>query len=116
MTLDTACISAVANPATSNDPSEVAALESLVDMARSGRVELQLTLAYERDFERWTDDAGRRARLQWLAEAPPMRRVAGVFRLDVSRLDAGDVLGGGVDVELDRQLRDILRPSLLDSQ
>lgn len=112
LTLDTSCVSALANPQPSNDKAEVVALEQLVDLARHGDVALQLTEAYERDFDRWEDPEGRRARLDWLAKADHLRRrVGGILRLDASVFDGPDVLAGPADVELDRRLRDLLRPS-----
>jgi hypothetical protein len=96
ITLDTSCVSALAKPQCSNDPDELEALESLVDLARHEHIVLQLTTAYERDFERWSDDDGRSDRLRWLVAAPPIRRVSGVFRLDVSRLDGADILAESV--------------------
>jgi hypothetical protein len=112
ITLDTSCVSALANPQDSNDQDEIPALDALVDLARQDEIVLQLTSAYERDFERYGDDDARSQRLQWLATAPPIQRVGGVFRLDVSVLNGPDVLGGESDVQLDQQLRQILRPSL----
>ena len=106
LTLDTSCVSALANPQDSNELCEVDALTRIVDSARDGCVRLQLTTAYDRDFERFTVTEGRAARLAWLAQAPPLPRAPGVFRLDVSALDAGDVIGGDEDDELDQRLRD----------
>ena len=112
LTLDTSCVSALANPQDSNELCEVDAVTRIVDSARDRRVRLQLTTAYDRDFERFTVAEGRASRLAWLAQAPALRRAPGVFRLDVSALDAGDVIGGDEDEELDQRLRDILMPSL----
>jgi hypothetical protein len=114
LTLDTSCISALANPQPTDDPDEVQALEALVARAKSGQIELQLTVAYERDFERLTSDEARADRLRWLATSPVIRVVPGVFRLDVSRLEGGDVLGGDAAVERDQELRRILIPSRAD--
>ena len=111
LTLDTNCISALANPQASNDPAEVQALEQLVDLARSRRLTVQLASAYDRDVERWTDVEGRAQRLAWLAQAPEIRRVGGLFRLDVSVLDGPDVLGSDAETELDERLRAILAPT-----
>lgn len=105
-------MSALANPQDTNDPVEVTALEQIVDLARDGLIRLQVTTAYERDFARWNNPEGRDARLAWLSSAPPLPRASGVFRLDVSALDGGDVFASEVEVELDRQLRAVLRPSL----
>jgi hypothetical protein len=112
LTLDTCCISALANPTATNDPSEVTALQRIVDLALEGRVQLQVTAAYERDAIRWRCVDGQAARAAWLASAPELPRAPGGFRLDVSELQGGDVLGGQEDVDLDQQLRSILRPSL----
>jgi hypothetical protein len=111
LTLDTCCISALANPMGTEDRSEVAALERIVDLAREGRVQLQVAAAYERDASRWHDVEGLATRAAWLASVPELRRAPGIFRLDVSQLGA-DMLGSQQDVDLDRQLRSILRPSL----
>lgn len=112
LTLDTSCISALAKPQTSVPVAEVEALDALVDGAQVGALRLQLTASYERDFERWTDTAGREQRSAWLASAPTMARVGGIFRLDASVWDGRDVLAGDDDVDLDRRLRGILVPSL----
>lgn len=112
LTLDTSCISALANSQTSVPVAEVEALDALVDGAQVGELRLQLTASYERDFERWTDTAGRAQRRAWLASAPTMARVGGIFRFDASVWDGPDVLAGDDDVELDRRLRGILVPSL----
>ena len=58
-TLDTSSVSAAANSKPSEDAAEAAAMNALRDLAKAGRVRLQLTAAYYRDFERWGDDAGR---------------------------------------------------------
>ncbi len=111
LTLDTSCVSAVANPKPTDDPVEVAALSGLIDMARANEVALQLTTAYDRDFDRWSDPNGVAARLASLRKPRRFRLAPGVFRLDVSRLGT-DVLGGDEDVELDRRLRELLRARL----
>jgi hypothetical protein len=111
LTLDTNCISALANPQASNYPAEVRALEQLFDLARSRRLTVQLASAYDRDFERWTDVEGQAQRLAWLAQAPEIRRIGGVFRLDVSVLDGPDVLGSNAETRLDERLRAILAPA-----
>jgi hypothetical protein len=108
VTLDTVCVSALANPSTTVDPAEVTALEELIDQFVEGAVRLQLTTAYQRDFERFTDEDGRRRRLEWLRSVPPMGQAAGVFRLDVSVLDGPDTLGSDRDVDLDGELRALL--------
>lgn len=110
ITLDTVCISALANPSDTNDPDEVAALTDLVQRFRHDEVRLQVTPAYGRDFDRWKDEAGREERLKWLAAVPAIPRAPGVFRLDVSVLNGPDLLGGDADVVLDRQLRELLEP------
>jgi hypothetical protein len=111
ITLDTSCVSALANPSSTNDPSEVAALDSIIELAQAGVVKLQVTTAYDRDFDRWKDEVGRRERLDWLASVPLIERAPGVFRLDVSRLNGPDLLGGSGDVVLDGQLRALLEPN-----
>jgi hypothetical protein len=110
ITLDTACVSAVANPQTSGDQAEVDALTELIDLARVGTVRLQVTTSYERDFERWNDESGRQERLQWLADAPPIGQAPGVFRFDVSALDGPDQQAGEKEIDLDARLRQILGP------
>lgn len=112
LTLDTSCVSALANPSPSNDAGEVAALNDIIDLARAGRVNLQLTASYERDFERWKDEPRRAERLDWLAQAPPIPRVGGMARFDVSDYNGMDTFASDGDVVLDQQLRSILRPSL----
>jgi hypothetical protein len=112
LTLDTSCVSALANPEATNDPAEVRALDRIIDLARDGRIRVQVTSAYDRDFSRWKDPVGRESRLGWLANAPPLPRAPGVFRLDVSLLGGGDVLGGDGDVEFDQELRSVLLPTL----
>jgi hypothetical protein len=111
LTLDTSCVSALANPSSTDDAAEVAALGGIIDMARAGTVKLQLTASYERDFERWKDEPRRAERLDWLAEAPPIPRVGGIARFDVSVYDGPDVYASDEEVELDRQLRANLLPS-----
>jgi hypothetical protein len=111
ITLDTVCVSALANPSTTVDPAEVTALEELIDQFVEGTVRLQLTTAYQRDLERFTDEDGRRQRLEWLRSVPQMEHAAGVFRLDVSVLDGPDTLGSDRDVELDDELRALLEPN-----
>ena len=108
MTLDTSCVSAVANPSPTDDPAEVEAIGALVDLFRVGSVRLQLAAAYERDFDRDRDDDRRRERLDWLATVPPIARAPGVFRLDVSILNGPDVLASDEEVHLDAQLEAIL--------
>src|SRR5947209_218077 len=72
LTLDTSCVSALANPSSSDDAGEVVALGDIIDLARAGRVKLQLTASYERDFKRDKDEPRRAERLDWLADAPPI--------------------------------------------
>jgi hypothetical protein len=110
ITLDTSCVSALANPRDSDDPVEVEALDAIIELARSGAVHLQVTTAYDRDFERFKDAPGRQERLEWLAKAPQLASAPGVFRLDVSPLDGPDPLASDVQGALDTQLREILGP------
>ncbi len=110
LTLDTSCVSAGAAPQPSDPPDEVAAIVALIDLAREGRVRLQLTAAYERDVERWRDDVGRAQRAAWLAKVP-IKAVGGVFRLDVSVLGGPDVLAGNADVSLNERLKALLAPT-----
>lgn len=110
LTLDTSCVSAVANPSKSNSPvTEVAAIEKILEMASNGLVQLQLTTAYERDFDRWNNPGGRAERLAWLERAPVLTiRAPGVFRLNVSVLTGEDGLAGRGEADLDKALRSIL--------
>ncbi len=111
ITLDTGCVSALANPRETDDPGEVAALEALLRRFEQGTVRLQLTAAYLQDFERDLDEGRRQQRRDWLASVPPMKMVPGVFRLNVSALnDPLAVLGGERQADLDMRLREILEP------
>ncbi len=110
ITLDTSCVSAWANTSPSDDPNEVAAIRDLVDRFSRAAIGLQVTNAYDRDFERWQDDAGRSQRLEKLDEIPVFQRAPGAFRLGVSVLNGPDLLGGNADKELDTRLREILEP------
>jgi hypothetical protein len=115
-TLDTSCVSALANPEnSSSDPTEVAAMDRIVDLAREGLASLQLTTSYERDFGRWTNETGRKERLEWLGQVPMLPPAPGLFRLDVSTLDGSDVLASDDEEPMDGQLRTILGPSLHDT-
>jgi|SRR3984893_1211490 len=110
ITLDTSCVVALAHDQPTNDPREVEALELLMDLARQGTLGLQLTSAYERDFERFKDEAGRADRLAWLSKAPVIQRVGGIFRFDVSGWDGPDLLASPEDEQLDQDLRLLLGP------
>jgi hypothetical protein len=111
LTLDTCCVSALANPQETNDPFEVSTLEQIVALACDGVIRIQITTACERDSARWKDPVGRETRLTWLASASPILCASGVFRLNVSAINGRDVLGNEADMELDQKLRRILLPS-----
>ncbi len=112
ITLDTCCVSALANPSPTDDPNEVWALQTFVRKFEEGTVQLQLAAAYEDDVERDPSDERRRGRVAWEQSLPPIPRVAGVFRFDVSRLDDPlTVLGGDRQAELDKLLRGLLEPN-----
>lgn len=110
-TLDTTCVIAMAKTENGNRPDEVAAIARLIDMARDGRIELQLTVAYDRDFDRYRAPEGRSRQLEWLSKAPILdERASGLFVIGVSVLDGPDVTASDQDAGLYERIRSILDP------
>lgn len=110
-TLDTTCVISMVKPETGNPPDEVDALAQLIDLAREGRIDLQLTVAYDRDFDRYKPPDGRSRQLEWLASAPIVeQRTAGLFVIGVSMLDGPDVVASDEDAALYDKIRSILDP------
>lgn len=110
-TLDTTCVIAMAKSESGNPPAEVDAIARLIDMARAGRVELQLTAAYDRDFDRYRSPEGRANQLEWLSSVPVVaERASGLFVLGVSVLDGPDVLASDEDAAVYQRIRSIIDP------
>lgn len=112
VTLDTCCVSAIAHDEPAH-AEQVEAIGALIDLARVGRVGLQVTAAYERDFERLRDEGKRSERLAWLSTAPVIETVGGVLRWDVSVWDGLDVWAGDDDGELADRVQAIVAPGAL---
>ena len=110
-TLDTACVIAMVKTESNDPPAEVAAIARLIDLARDGRIELQLAVAYDRDFDRFKTPEGRVRQLEWLASAPIAgQRASGLFIIGVSMLDGPDVISSEKDSELYDAIHTILDP------
>lgn len=111
-TVDTTCVIAMAKTESGNPIDEIAALDQLIELAREGRVELQLTVAYDRDFDRYKTPEGRARQLDWLASAPIVKEhAAGLFVLGVSVLDGPDVIASDEDAARYTTIRSILDPA-----
>ena len=65
-TLDTACVIAMVKTESNHPPGEVDAIARLIDLAREGCIELQLAVAYDRDFDRFKTPEGRVRQLDWM--------------------------------------------------
>jgi hypothetical protein len=112
VTLDTCCVSAIAHDEAAHGE-QVEAIGALIDLARVGRIGLQVTTAYERDFERLRDEGKRSERLAWLSTAPVIDTVGGVLRWDVSVWDGLDVWAGDDEAELADRVRAIVAPGTM---
>ena len=112
-TLDTGCVIAIVRreqPGT--PPEQLAALESLIELARAGTIDLQLAAAYERDFDRYRGDEGRQRQLEWLQQAPiAAEPVGGLFIIGVSRLGGPDVIASENDGDFALAVRNVLDPT-----
>jgi hypothetical protein len=110
-TLDTVCVIAMAKAECNNPPEQVAAIERLIDMAADGSIDLQLAVAYDRDFERFRAPEGRRRQLEWLSAAPiATPRASGLFILGVSVIGGPDVIASDEDASLYSAVQAILDP------
>ena len=110
-TLDTTCVIAMAKAESGNPPTEGEAIAQLIDMARAGRVELQLTAAYDRDFDRYRAPEGRSRQMEWLSNVPILEeRASGLFVIGVSVVDGPDVIASDEDAAMYDQIRSILDP------
>jgi hypothetical protein len=110
-TLDTACVIAMAKEESGNPPSELDAISRLIDMARVGRLELQLTASYDRDFDRYRSAEGRSRQLEWLSNVPVVpERASGLFVIGVSSLDGPDIIASDEDAAMYERIRSILDP------
>ena len=110
-TLDTTCVIAMAKTESGNPPTELDAIARLIDMARAGRVELQLTASYDRDFDRYRSPEGRSRQLEWLSNVPVIpERAPGLFVIGVSVLDGPDVIASDQDAAMYERIRSILDP------
>lgn len=108
-TLDTACVIAMVKTESNNPPGEVEAIARLIDLAREGGIELQLTVAYDRDFDRFKTPEGRVRQIDWLACAPIAgQRASGLFIVGVSEIDGPDNISSDEDAETYRTIRTIL--------
>jgi hypothetical protein len=110
-TLDTTCVIAMAKTESGNPPTEVEAIAQLIDMARDGRVQLQLTAAYDRDFDRYRAPEGRSRQMEWLSNVPIIeQRASGLFVIGVSVLDGPDVIASDEEAATYDRIRSILDP------
>ena len=108
-TLDTACVISMVKTESNNPPGEVAAIARVIDLAREGRIELQLAVADDRDLDRFKTPEGRVRQLAWLASAPIAgRRASGLFIIGVSVIGGPDVISSDRDAELYDAIRTIL--------
>lgn len=112
-TFDTGCVIAIVRPGQPGTPPEqLAAIARLIELARTGTVDLQLAAAYERDFDRYRGDEGRQRQLEWLRQAPiTAEPVGGLFIIGVSRLSGPDVIASEKDVDFAVAVRNVLDPT-----
>lgn len=86
-------------------------MERLASLADQGLALLYFASTIWRELDRGMDPVRHARHFSRLNELP-LRPAPGVFRLDVSRLDGPDTLGGDTDVFYDSAIREILVPSL----
>jgi hypothetical protein len=102
-TLDTSCIIAAVNgESAAND------IEQLVELARSGQIEIVITSGFEVD-QRKASSERQRANLEWLSRAPILA-VPGPFRFDMSSLGGPDVLVDDESKDVDEAIAKIVLP------
>jgi hypothetical protein len=103
LTLDTSCVIAAVKgePAASD-------IEELVELARSGQIDIVITSGFEVDQRRASDER-RRANLEWLSRAPILS-VPGPFRFDMSTFNGPDVLVDDDTAEVDKVISTIVLP------
>jgi hypothetical protein len=107
LTLDTSCvIHAVRRQR------QAESMDSLMDLARDGRVTLWLTSAFDRDQERAAPENAE-ANRRWIETSPIRGVVPGPARLDYSAWDGPDVLVDDDFGPVDEALRRILLPAHL---
>jgi hypothetical protein len=108
ITLDTNCIINILDYKSESSTS----VEELVELTRyamEGDVNISVTTRVESDLNNDKDDQRKNELIKRLAMFPV---IGTVFRLDVSKLDSGDVLSGEEHAKLENELKQIIFPNL----
>lgn len=104
ITLDNNCVINFFDRASQTSTS-VDSLEELMKLSLAHKIEIAITTRVEADLENDTDESRRRGMLELINLLPVVGTVA---RLDVTRLDRGDVVGGEITGRLFDELQKII--------